>query len=167
MAKMAQPCVRRVLQTHAPAGGFAGAETVATIGLEMAIQERVTPLMTVTEAAAAKIKELMSEETDVSVLRVAIQGGGCSGFQYGLGFDRGPVEGDLEFAMHGVQVVVDPFSAPYLQGAEVDYVDTIQSSGFAINNPNAVSSCGCGHSFQVEEGDADANMGGCGSGCSA
>ncbi len=148
-------------------GGFAGAETVATIGLEMAISERVVPLMTVTEAAATKIKELMAEETDVSVLRVAIQGGGCSGFQYGLGFDRGAVEGDLEFEMHGVQVVVDPYSAPYLQGAEIDYVDTIQSSGFAINNPNAVSSCGCGHSFQVEEGDADATVGGCGSGCSA
>src|SRR5881296_4450840 len=135
----------------------------------MELQERIetTPLLSVTPAAAEKIKQLIAEETDVSVLRVAIQGGGCSGFQYGLGFDRGPVEGDFEFAMHGVQVVVDPFSAPYLQGAEVDYVDTIQSSGFAINNPNAVSSCGCGHSFQVEEGDADAAVGGCGSGCSA
>jgi iron-sulfur cluster assembly protein len=134
----------------------------------MAIQERVTPLMTVTEAAAEKIKQLMSEEEDISVLRVAIQGGGCSGFQYGLGFDRGPVEGDEEFEMHGVQVVVDPFSAPYLKGAEIDYVDSIQSAGFAINNPNAVSSCGCGHSFQVEEGaEPDATVGGCGSGCSA
>ena len=74
------------------------------------------PLMTVTEAAATKIKQLMSEEEDVSVLRVAIQGGGCSGFQYGLGFDRGAVEGDHEFEVHGVQVVVDPFSAPYLAG---------------------------------------------------
>jgi iron-sulfur cluster assembly accessory protein len=150
-----------------PEEGFAEADTIATIGLGMAIQERVMPLMTVTESAAEKIKQLMAEETDVSVLRVAIQGGGCSGFQYGLGFDRGAVEGDLEFEMHGVQVVVDPFSAPYLQGAEVDYVDSIQSSGFAINNPNAVSSCGCGHSFQVDEGEPDANIGGCGSGCSA
>jgi iron-sulfur cluster assembly accessory protein len=135
----------------------------------MEIQERVetTPLLSVTEAAAVKIKQLMTEETDVSVLRVAIQGGGCSGFQYGLGFDRGPVEGDLELEAHGVRVVVDPFSAPYLQGAEIDYVDSIQAAGFAINNPNAVSSCGCGHSFQVEEGDADASVGGCGSGCSA
>jgi iron-sulfur cluster assembly accessory protein len=133
----------------------------------MAIQERVLPLMTVTEPAAEKIKQLMSEETDVSVLRVAIQGGGCSGFQYGLGFDRGAADGDLEFEAHGIQVVVDPFSAPYLEGAEIDYVDSIQSSGFAINNPNASSSCGCGHSFQVEEGDADATVGGCGSGCSA
>src|SRR3954463_4116303 len=136
----------------------------------MEIQERPTDtLLTITPTAAAKIRELMAEEPDgdTMVLRVAIQGGGCSGFQYGLGFDRGPAEGDLEFEMHGVQVVIDPFSAPYLQGAEVDYVDTIQSSGFAINNPNAVSSCGCGHSFQVEEGDTDASVGGCGSGCSA
>jgi iron-sulfur cluster assembly accessory protein len=135
----------------------------------MEIQERVetTPLLSVTVAAATKIQQLMAEESDVGVLRVAIQGGGCSGFQYGLGFDRGPVEGDHEFQAHGVHVVVDPFSAPYLRGAEIDYVDTIEQAGFAINNPNAVSSCGCGHSFQVEEGDADAAVGGCGSGCSA
>jgi iron-sulfur cluster assembly protein len=125
-----------------------------------------TPLISVTEAAAVKIKQLMAEDEDVSVLRVAIQGGGCSGFQYGLGFDRGAVEGDLEFEQHGVKVVVDPFSAPYLQGARVDYVDSIQQSGFAIDNPNAVASCGCGHSFQVAEGDApDADAAGCGSGC--
>ena len=135
----------------------------------MEIQERIetTPLLSVTTAAAGKIKELMAEETDVSVLRVAIQGGGCSGFQYGLGFDRSAVEGDIEFEAHGVHVVVDPFSAPYLQGAEVDYVDTIQQSGFAINNPNAVSSCGCGHSFQVDENTPAEDVGGCGSGCSA
>jgi iron-sulfur cluster assembly protein len=136
----------------------------------MDIQERpsTTQPLSVTEAAAAKIKQLMAEESDVSVLRVAIQGGGCSGFQYGLGFDSGAAEGDLEFHAHGVTVVVDPFSAPYLQGAEVDYVDSIQAAGFAINNPNAVASCGCGHSFQVAEGEeapADA-AGGCGSGCS-
>jgi len=66
-----------------------------------------------------------------------------------------------------VQVVVDPFSAPYLEGAEIDYVDSIQQAGFAINNPNAVSSCGCGHSFQVEEGAAaEDQAGGCASGCS-
>jgi iron-sulfur cluster assembly protein len=135
----------------------------------MEITERptTTPLMSITEAAAAKIKQLLADEDEVSVLRVAIQGGGCSGFQYGLGFDRGPLEGDLEFEEHGVQVVVDPFSAPYLRGAEVDYVDTIQAAGFAINNPNATASCGCGHSFQVadeEAADPEAG-GGCGSGC--
>ena len=120
------------------------------------------PLMTVTEAAATKIKELMSEETDVSVLRVAIQGGGCSGFQYGLGFDRGAVEGDLEFEMHGVQVVVDPFSAPYLQGSTIDFLEGLQESGFKIDNPNVVSACGCGSSFQVAEGEAPDAAAGCG-----
>jgi iron-sulfur cluster assembly accessory protein len=135
----------------------------------MELQERVetTPLLSVTEAAAVKIKQLMAEETDVSVLRVAIQGGGCSGFQYGLGFDRAAVEGDHELEAHGVQVVVDPFSAPYLHGAEIDYVDSIEAAGFAINNPNAVSSCGCGHSFQVEDETPADQVGGCGSGCSA
>ena len=132
------------------------------------IQERTatTPLLSVTEAAAVKIKQLLAEESDVEVLRIAIQGGGCSGFQYGLGFDTAAAEGDFEFEQHGVRVVVDPFSAPYLQGAEVDYVDSIQAAGFAINNPNVSASCGCGHSFQVEEGEAPGESAGCGSGCS-
>ena len=134
------------------------------------IQERpaTVPLVSLTESAATKIKQLLAEESDVGVLRIAIQGGGCSGFQYGLGFDTGAAEGDLEFEQYGVTVVVDPFSAPYLQGAEVDYVDSIQAAGFAVNNPNAVSSCGCGHSFQVDEGAAPEESGaaGCGSGCS-
>jgi iron-sulfur cluster assembly accessory protein len=134
------------------------------------IQERLTatPLISLTEAAATKIKHLLAEETDVGVLRIAIQGGGCSGFQYGLGFDTGAAEGDLELEQHGVTVVIDPFSAPYLRGAEVDYVDSIQAAGFAVNNPNAVASCGCGHSFQVADEDAPEGSAGagCGSGCS-
>ena len=132
-----------------------------------AIETEVTPVLTVTASAAEKIKALLADEEDVSVLRVAIQGGGCSGFQYGLGFDRGATEGDLTFEQHGVTVVVDPYSAPYLSGASVDYVDSIQQSGFAIENPNAVAACGCGHSFQVAEGDAPEDAAGaCGSGCS-
>jgi iron-sulfur cluster assembly protein len=76
------------------------------------------------------------------------------------------MEGDHEIDAGGIRVVVDPHSAPYLAGTEIDFVDGLQG-GFAINNPNAVSSCGCGHSFQVDEGEApDAAMGGCGSGCS-
>ena len=133
------------------------------------IQERptATPIVSLTEAAATKIKQLLAEETDVGVLRIAIQGGGCSGFQYGLGFDTGAAEGDLELEQHGVTVVIDPFSAPYLRGAEVDYVDSIQAAGFAVNNPNAVASCGCGHSFQVADGEEPEGSagGGCGSGC--
>ena len=133
----------------------------------MEIQERTESLVSLTPAAAAKVKALMEQETDVTVLRVAIEGGGCSGFQYGLGFDRGAAEGDAEYEVEGVRVVVDPFSAPYLRGATVDYLETIQESGFKIDNPNAISSCGCGHSFQVAEGESpDDGPYACGSGCS-
>jgi iron-sulfur cluster assembly protein len=130
-------------------------------------------MITVTESAAAKIRALMAEEPDgeVNVLRVAIQGGGCSGFQYALGFDRGPQDGDNQVEMHGVRVVVDPFSAPYLAGSEIDFVDALMGAGFAINNPNVQAACGCGSSFQAKEGVAEADApethagGGCGSGC--
>jgi iron-sulfur cluster assembly protein len=130
-------------------------------------ETRADELVSLTPAAAAKIKQLMAAETDVSVLRVAIAGGGCSGFQYELGFDRGAVEDDQAFVSEGISVVVDPFSAPYLRGATVDYLETIQEAGFKIENPNAVASCGCGHSFQVsDEAPADETAYGCGSGCS-
>ncbi|MCZ7589765.1 MAG: iron-sulfur cluster insertion protein ErpA [Gaiella sp.] len=138
----------------------------------MEIAERPTEtLLDLTPLAAEKVKELMASEPDADslVLRVAIQGGGCSGFQYGLGFDSGAAEGDHELVLEGVRVVVDPFSAPYLQGATIDYLNGLQESGFKIENPNAVSSCGCGHSFQVEEGEElpeGTHVGGCGSGCS-
>ena len=132
------------------------------------LQEPIT-VVSLTERAAAKIKELQADEPggDADVLRIAVQGGGCSGFEYALGFDRGAQEGDFELEAHGVRVVVDPFSAPYLRGAEIDFLNGIQESGFKISNPNAASSCGCGHSFQVEEGEAPADATqGCGSGCS-
>src|SRR6266702_5295361 len=132
----------------------------------MELEERTDQLVSLTPSAAEKIRNLMATEEDVSVLRVAIEGGGCSGFQYGLGFDRGAQEGDHEFECEGVTVVVDPFSAPYLSGARVDYLETIEESGFKIENPNAVSSCGCGHSFQVAEGEAPEDAAGCSSGCS-
>ena len=90
------------------------------------------------------------------------------GFQYGLGFDSGAVDDDIVLEQHGVTVVVDPHSAPYLQGAVVDFLSGLQESGFKIDNPNAAASCGCGHSFTVEDGEsADPHAGGgCGSGCS-
>ena len=135
----------------------------------MATLERADVLVSLTEGAAAKVKELQAGEPngEADVLRVAVQGGGCSGFEYALGFDRGVQEGDLVVEAHGVTVVVDPFSAPYLRGAEIDFLNGIQESGFKISNPNAASSCGCGHSFQVEEGEAPADAThGCGSGCS-
>ena len=132
------------------------------------ILEQPTTLVSLTPAAAAKVTELMAQEPagEVEVLRVAVQGGGCSGFEYALGFDRGALEGDHTIQSHGVTVVVDPFSAPYLRGAEIDFLETIQEAGFKISNPNVASSCGCGHSFQVEEGAAPEGEYGCGSGCS-
>jgi iron-sulfur cluster assembly protein len=135
------------------------------------VEQPTDTLIALTPVAASKIKELLAEEPDSGelVLRVAIQGGGCSGFQYGLGFDAGAAEGDLEFQIEGVPVVIDPFSAPYLRGTTIDFLNTISESGFKIDNPNAVSSCGCGHSFQVDEGEElpeGTHVGGCGSGCS-
>jgi iron-sulfur cluster assembly protein len=133
------------------------------------IAEETTTLVSLTPVAAEKVKELMAEDAEESlVLRVAIQGGGCSGFQYGLGFDAGAVDDDIVTEQHGVTVVVDPHSAPYLRGAVVDFLSGLQESGFKIDNPNAAASCGCGHSFTVAEGEeaADAHGGACGSGCS-
>jgi len=133
----------------------------------MATTEQPVTLVSLTESAAVKIRDLMAEEPagEAEVLRIAVQGGGCSGFQYALGFDRGPQDGDQELDSHGVPVVVDPFSAPYLAGTQIDWVEGLQA-GFAINNPNVSASCGCGHSFQVEEGEAPEGAAGCGSGCS-
>jgi iron-sulfur cluster assembly accessory protein len=140
---------------------------VATV--ERPIEYSEDTVVTLTAKAAAKVGALMAEEPagEAEVLRVAIQGGGCSGFEYALGFDRGAQQGDHEFEFHGVKVVVDPFSAPYLQGSTIDFLEGLQESGFKIDNPNAVSSCGCGHSFQVADDTDPSEVGGCGSGCSA
>ena len=136
-----------------------------------AVVATVETLVELTPRAAEKIRELQATEPvgEAEVLRVAIQGGGCSGFQYGLGFDAGAAEGDVELSLEGIPVVVDPYSAPYLRGTTIDFLNTITESGFKIDNPNAVSSCGCGHSFQVEEGEElpeGTHVGGCGDGCS-
>jgi iron-sulfur cluster assembly protein len=135
------------------------------------VEHPTDTLISLTPVAAAKIRELLADEADgdTLVLRVAIQGGGCSGFQYGLGFDSAAAEGDVELSLEGIQVVVDPYSAPYLSGTTIDFLNTIQEAGFKIDNPNAVSSCGCGHSFQVDETEElpeGTELGGCGSGCS-
>ena len=109
-------------------------------------------MINVTESAASKISELLAEENkEAAGLRVFVQGGGCSGFQYGLMIDEG--EGDAStdavIESNGVKLLVDPISARYLTGAEVDFVDNITGGGFTIKNPNAKSTCGCGSSFNV------------------
>ena len=117
-------------------------------------------LVTLTDAAAAKVLELRNREGKESAsLRLFVKSGGCSGFSYGLAFDE-KIADDDRIEHHGeVPVVIDAFSAQYVGGAEIDYVDSLMGSGFAINNPNAVSSCACGSSFNTDGSPAKA--GGC------
>jgi iron-sulfur cluster insertion protein len=106
--------------------------------------------ITVTESAASKIQDLLAEEGKTeSGLCVFVQGGGCSGFQYGLMIEENGGVGDQTYESNGIKLYVDPVSLSYLKGAEVDFVDTITGGGFTIKNPNATSTCGCGSSFNV------------------
>jgi iron-sulfur cluster insertion protein len=103
-----------------------------------------------TEAAARKVRELMTEEGNPDLkLRVYIQGGGCSGFQYGFGFEEAVQEDDLAVVTDGVTLIVDPISLQYLEGSEVDYSESLTGAQFVIRNPNAKTTCGCGSSFAV------------------
>jgi iron-sulfur cluster assembly protein len=108
--------------------------------------------ITITERAADKIRELLSgqENGAEQSLRVAVRGGGCSGFQYALAFDQRK-EDDHVFEVDGVSVVVDKTSMQFVFGSEVDYVESLQGAGFQVNNPNVVAACGCGSSFQVRD----------------
>jgi len=112
--------------------------------------------ITLTDGAAAKVKELLASQEDASdqALRVAVRGGGCSGFQYALAFDKRR-DDDHVFEYNGVSVVVDKAGMQFVLGSEVDYVDGLQGAGFAVNNPNVVAACGCGSSFQVKEDAAE------------
>ena len=114
-------------------------------------------MITLTSNAAAKVKGILEQEKDNlpgGGLRIYVQGGGCSGFQYGMVLDE-VAEGDQVIeAEGGVRVIVDPMSLRYLEGAEVDYKEDLMGGGFAIKNPNAKSTCGCGHSFTAGEGEA-------------
>jgi iron-sulfur cluster insertion protein len=103
-----------------------------------------------TSAAAAKVRELIAEEGNPDLkLRVYIQGGGCSGFQYGFEFDEQRGEDDLAVQTDGVTLLVDPLSLQYLMGAEVDYTESLHGAQFVIRNPNAKTTCGCGSSFSA------------------
>lgn len=127
-------------------------------------------MIKLTDRAASEIKGLLEKQgkTD-AMLRVFVSGGGCSGLQYGMSLEDAVMEGDRQEQINGINVIVDPRSYPYLSGAEVDFVDNMMGGGFKIDNPNAVSSCGCGHSFTPKEGEGEEEMahshagGGCGS----
>ncbi|MBI3953235.1 MAG: iron-sulfur cluster insertion protein ErpA [Chloroflexi bacterium] len=115
------------------------------------------PLVKVTSQAADKIKAILQEQgTPQAALRVIVAGGGCSGFQYLMTLEENPKEDDTAIEIQGVKVVIDPQSAPYMVGASIDYVEGLMKSGFTIDNPNAVSSCACGSSFNTAEGGGQA-----------
>ncbi len=120
--------------------------------------------ITLTTRAACELKELMTGQAKMSAaLRVWVAGGGCSGLSYGMALDDGdPEEGDNIFEQDGVKIYVDPLSLQYMEGATVDYVDDDLGGGFKVDNPQAVSSCGCGSSFKTADSEG-ASGGGCGS----
>ena len=109
-----------------------------------------------TDIGAQKVHEFLSGQAEVSEkagLRVGVKGGGCSGFQYQLAFDE-QKDGDIVFESHGLKVLVDGPSLPYVDGSSIDYVDSLQGAGFQVNNPNVTAACGCGSSFRVADEEA-------------
>lgn len=124
--------------------------------------ETQTTFVTLTPVAADKVRELLAQEESADLgLRVFVAGGGCSGMQYGMTLDESQ-EGDVSFEINGVRVLVDEMSAQYLMGSEIDYVDSLMGAGFTVNNPNAVSTCGCGHSFRTSGNGGEPRSCGCG-----
>jgi iron-sulfur cluster assembly protein len=121
------------------------------------VTDTPTDAITLTPKAAEKIGELIGSQPDASdqALRVAVRGGGCSGFQYALAFDKAK-EDDHVFEVDGVAVLVDKVSMQFVFGSEVDYIEGLQGAGFQVNNPNVVAACGCGSSFQVKDDAAEA-----------
>ena len=122
-----------------------------------------TTFISMTPAAAGKVRDLLKQENDPTLaLRIFVAGGGCSGLQYGMTLDE-EQEGDTVISQDDFRVFVDDMSLGYITGSEVDYVDSLMGAGFTVNNPNAVSSCGCGHSFKTASGGGgDARSCGCG-----
>ena len=114
------------------------------------VAEVSTDFLTFTDAAVAKVADLIAEENNPNLkLRVFVTGGGCSGFQYGFTFDEDVNDDDTTVEKGGVQLLIDSMSYQYLVGAEIDYTEGLQGSQFVIRNPNATSTCGCGSSFSV------------------
>src|SRR3979409_2116951 len=116
-----------------------------------------------TPDAQARLRDLLAKENNPQLaLRIFVSGGGCSGMQYGMAFDDTRRADDLVIDQDGVQIIVDDFSAPYIRGSEIDYVDSLMGAGFTVHNPNAVHSCSCGHSFDT--GDDASGAQACGRG---
>jgi iron-sulfur cluster assembly protein len=137
------------------------------VGVEN-IEVDVEPVLVVTPSAQTVIKNLLEQRNIPNhALRVFVSGGGCSGLQYGMAFEESPRDFDAVVEENGIRLVVDPTSLMYLKGATIDFVDSLMGGGFRIDNPNAVSSCGCGHSFRSANGESsEGDACGCGGGCS-
>src|SRR3990172_6355806 len=130
------------------------------------IEQTNIELINLTEPAAQAVKDLLGKRSLLDqgyALRVFIQGGGCSGFQYGMALDNRILSNDRVIEHFGVKVLLDEMSENYLKGATIDYVDELMGSGFKITNPNAVSTCGCGNSFKTKEDGYSDSSSGCGS----
>jgi iron-sulfur cluster assembly accessory protein len=115
----------------------------------MATVDLMTTSVSMTERAARRIGEILKSEPAGSMLRISVEGGGCSGFSYKFGFDQAKAADDLVLAQNGATVLIDPMSVQYMAGAEIDYVDDLIGASFKVNNPVATASCGCGTSFSV------------------
>ncbi|CAN1520661.1 sufA Fe-S cluster assembly scaffold protein [Burkholderiaceae bacterium] len=144
---MTQPSVTTAAALDATVASAAAVATIASTTIDSS--EPPTPLI-FTDSAAAKVADLIAEEGNNELkLRVFVQGGGCSGFQYGFTFDDAVNEDDTQFEKNGVTLLVDSMSFQYLVGAEIDYKEDINGSQFVIKNPNATTTCGCGSSFSA------------------
>ncbi len=132
----------------------------------MLTEQVQTNQINLTQTAAQAVQDLLDKrDLQGYALRVFISGGGCSGFQYGMALENNIREQDFTYEIHGVRLVIDEVSISYLNGATIDYVDDIMGSGFKIENPNAISTCGCGSSFRTkDDSGASSSAGGC-SGC--
>ncbi|MDQ0337357.1 iron-sulfur cluster assembly protein [Caldalkalibacillus uzonensis] len=108
-------------------------------------------MITITESASAKIKEMLAQEEGSPYLRIGVTYGGCSGFTYGMGFDTEKNDDDDVFEQHGITIVVDAESKKYLAGTKIDYKENLMGGGFTIDNPNATVTCGCGTSFRTAD----------------
>jgi iron-sulfur cluster assembly accessory protein len=132
------------------------------ITIDETTSQETQQIVTLSAAAAEQVRAILAnEESETLALRVYVAGGGCSGLQYGMALDD-PMEEDILVNYDGIRVVVDPESLRFIEGAEIDYVNSLMGAGFTVNNPNAVSSCGCGHSFRTAEEGGAARGCGCG-----
>jgi iron-sulfur cluster assembly accessory protein len=117
--------------------------------LKQKMSFQMTAAVTITERAARRIGQILKSEGDGAKLRISVEGGGCSGFQYKFDVERDQTEDDMVIERDSAVVLVDPASAPFLAGSEVDFVDDLIGASFRVNNPNATASCGCGTSFSI------------------